>query len=78
MGEKVTVFDFEVVLEPEEEGGYHVSAPAIKGCHSYGQTRQEALTNIADAIGGCLAALGKHGHSLPERERVRVEVREPT
>ena len=53
MGEKVTVYDFEVVLEPEEEGGYHVYTPAIKGCHSYGQTRGEALKNIADAIQGC-------------------------
>jgi hypothetical protein len=34
MGEKVTVYNFEVVLEPEEEGGYHVYTPAIKGCHS--------------------------------------------
>jgi len=78
MGEKVTVYDFEVVLDPEEEGGYHVYAPAIKGCHSYGQTREEALKNIADAIEGCLAALKKHGYKIPERERVRVEVKEPT
>ncbi len=77
MGEKVTVYDFEVVLEPEEEGGYHVYTPAIKGCHSYGQTREEALKNIADAIQGCLDALKKHGHNLPEREMVRVEVKEP-
>jgi len=46
MGEKVTVYDFEVVFEPEEEGGYHVYTPAIKGCHAYGQTREQALKNI--------------------------------
>ena len=73
MSEKVTVYDFEVVLEPEKEGGYHIYAPAIKGCHSYGQTREEALENIADAIQGCLAALKKHGHKIPEREVVRAE-----
>ena len=78
MGEKVTVYDFEVVLEPEEEGGYHVYAPGINGCHSYGRTREQALENIADAIQGCLAALKKHGHKIPERERVRVEAKEPT
>jgi predicted RNase H-like HicB family nuclease len=78
MGEKVTVYDFEVVLEPEKEGGYHIYAPAIKGCHSYGQTREEALENIADGIQGCLAALKKHGHKIPEREVVRVEVKEST
>ena len=78
MGERTTVYDFEVVLEPQEEGGYHVHAPAIKGCHSYGQTRTEALENIADTIQGCLATLKKHGHRIPQRERVRVEVKEPT
>ncbi len=78
MSEKVTVYDFEIVLEPEEEGGYHVYAPAIKGCHSYGETREKALKNIADAIQGCLAALKNHGHKVPEREMVRVEVKEST
>jgi antitoxin HicB len=77
MGEKVTVYDFEVVLEPEEEDGYHVYTPAIKGCHSYGETTEEARKNIADAIRGCLAALKKHGHKIAETERVRVEVKEP-
>jgi len=34
---------------------------------------EEALKNIADAIQGCLAALKKHGHKIPESEVVRVE-----
>ena len=72
MSEKVTVYDFEVVLEPEEEGGYHVFAPAIKGCHSYGETREEALKNIADAIQGCLATLKKHGHRINLEEKVTL------
>ncbi|MFQ5987642.1 MAG: type II toxin-antitoxin system HicB family antitoxin [Dehalococcoidia bacterium] len=78
MERKVTIQSFEVVLEPEEEGGYHVYAPSLKGCHSYGDTREEALKNIADAIEGCLAALKKHGHKIPEREKVQVEVEETT
>lgn len=78
MERKVTIQSFEVVFEPEEEGGYHVYAPSLKGCHSYGDTREEALKNIADAIEGCLAALKKHGHKIPEREMVQVEVKETT
>ena len=50
MKKKTTIESFEVVLEPEEAGGYHVYAPALKGCHSYGSTSEEALANIAEAI----------------------------
>jgi len=47
---KPKVESFEVVLEPEEDGGYHIYTPALKGCHSYGSTKDEALKNIAEAI----------------------------
>jgi len=33
MVKKTTVQSFEVILELEEEGGYHIYAPALKGCH---------------------------------------------
>lgn len=39
-----------VVLEPVEEGGYHAYVPALPGCHSQGQTEEEALANIQEAI----------------------------
>jgi len=50
MAKKATIYNFEVVLEAEEEGGYHVYAPSLKGCHSYGATKEEALKNITEAI----------------------------
>ena len=40
-----------VVLEPSDEGGYTVLVPAIPGCISEGDSREEALTNIREAIG---------------------------
>jgi predicted RNase H-like HicB family nuclease len=39
-----------VVLEPSEDGGYTVTVPALPGCISEGDSRQEALANIEDAI----------------------------
>lgn len=39
-----------VVLEPSDEGGYTVRVPALPGCLSEGDTRDEALANIAEAI----------------------------
>jgi predicted RNase H-like HicB family nuclease len=39
-----------VVLEPCEEGGYHAWVPALPGCHSEGETEDEAMANIREAI----------------------------
>ena len=40
----------EIVLEQEEDGTYSVHCPALKGCHSQGETREKALKNIQEAI----------------------------
>jgi predicted RNase H-like HicB family nuclease len=39
-----------VVLEPSKEGGYTAYVPALPGCISEGNTREEALANIKEAI----------------------------
>ena len=41
---------FKVVLEPSDEGGYTVYVPALPGCVSEGDTIEEALQNIREAI----------------------------
>jgi predicted RNase H-like HicB family nuclease len=38
-----------VLLRPESVGGYSVSVPALTGCFSQGETREEALRNIREA-----------------------------
>jgi predicted RNase H-like HicB family nuclease len=40
----------EIVLEQEDDGTYSVHCPALKGCHSQGETREDALINIREAI----------------------------
>jgi predicted RNase H-like HicB family nuclease len=39
-----------IVLEPSDEGGYTVFVPALPVCISEGETRDEALANIREAI----------------------------
>ena len=39
-----------VVLEPSEEGGFTVYVPSLPGCISEGESREEALNNIKEAI----------------------------
>ena len=41
---------FEVVLEPSDEGGFTVYVPSLPGCISEGETIEEALANIREAI----------------------------
>jgi predicted RNase H-like HicB family nuclease len=48
---------YRVVLIQSDEG-FAVSCPALKGCHSQGFTREEALENIRDAIREWLDAEG--------------------
>jgi predicted RNase H-like HicB family nuclease len=43
-----------VVLEPQEEGGFTVYVPSLPGCISEGDTKEEALSNIKEAISLCL------------------------
>jgi predicted RNase H-like HicB family nuclease len=40
-----------VILEPSEEGGFTAIVPSLPGCISEGETRDEALVNIREAIG---------------------------
>lgn len=41
---------YDVILEPSEDGGYTVYVPALRGCVSEGETEEEALANIRDAV----------------------------
>lgn len=75
MAEKVAVQSFEIVFEPEEGGGYHVYAPSLKGCHSYGATREEALKNITEALELWLESAKELGITIPERETVKIKLR---
>ncbi|MBI4289512.1 MAG: type II toxin-antitoxin system HicB family antitoxin [Chloroflexi bacterium] len=74
MSPTAKIENFEVVLEAEEKGGFHVYTPALKGCHSYGSTREEALRNIAEAIQLWVESAHELGIPIPERETVTVTV----
>ncbi|MDT7897945.1 MAG: type II toxin-antitoxin system HicB family antitoxin [Armatimonadota bacterium] len=56
---------FHVYLQPAEEGGYIAIVPALPGCVTQGETKEEALAMAEDAIKGYLISLQKHGEPLP-------------
>ena len=44
-----------VLIEQDEDGVFIVSAPTLRGCHSYGDTVEEAMENISEAVILCLS-----------------------
>jgi len=61
-----THWGFAVVIEPDlDDGGYVVHCPALKGCWSQGETVDEALHNIIDAISGWLAVRIERSLDIP-------------
>src|SRR5947209_847393 len=50
-----------VTVDRDEDGVFVVECPSIPGCVSQGRTEEEALSNIQDAIRGCLAVRAEQG-----------------
>lgn len=46
---------FKIIVHEAEEGGYWAEVPAIPGCASQGDTMDELMANIREAIEGCLS-----------------------
>lgn len=76
------VLKYTVVFEPSDEGGYVASVPALPGCLSQGETFEETVKMIKDAISGYLIVLREKGEEIPsESEEVvisKVEVFQPS
>ena len=55
-----------MVLLKEKDGRYSVSVPALKGCHTCGDTLDEALEMARDCIGLFVESLAARGKPVPE------------
>ncbi len=61
---------YTVILEKEEDGGYHAFCPALPGCRTQGDNLEEALVNIEDAIKLYVEDLIADGEPIPEEDIV--------
>ncbi len=68
---------YKVIFEPQEEGGYTATVPSLPGCISEGDTYDEALANIKEAIALYLESLQADGLPIPEEDHLIVEVESP-
>lgn len=57
---------FTVILEPQEDGGFTVTVPALPGCISEGETREETLSNIKEVIELYIGVLKEDGKPIPK------------
>jgi predicted RNase H-like HicB family nuclease len=68
-----------VIVHEAEEGGFWAEVPAIPGCATEGDTMDELLANIHEAIEGCLSPSAQGSRDRRERVVVgsRIEQRVP-
>ena len=56
----IEIMRFKIILEEDEEvGGFIASFPGLPGCFSEGDTVEEAIENIKEAIQACLESLAE-------------------
>lgn len=56
-------------LAPEDGGGFLATVPDLPGCMSDGETPEEAITNVQDAIDAWIEAALDLGHDVPKPSR---------
>lgn len=84
MAKKISqkILKYTAIFEPAEEGGYVVTVPALPGCITEGDTFEEAVAMVKDAIEGYLAVLKDEGEEIPQETDeivvTKVSVPEPT
>ena len=56
----------QVMLYQDEDGRWVAECPSIPGCVSDGETREESIANVKEAIEACIDALKEEGRPVPE------------
>ena len=66
--------NLKVILEPSDEGGFTAIVPSLPGCISEGNTRDEALANIREAIALYLEPVEDDTVGIERAEQLEVAV----
>ena len=61
----MTEYNYTVIIEREDTGGYHAFCPTLRGCHSQGETYEETIQNIKEAIKLYIESLQSHSEPIP-------------
>ena len=66
--------EYSVVVHKAEEGGFWVEVPALPGCYSQGETMEDTLENVREAIDLYLEVLTEEKETIPRDEEVVFKV----
>ena len=66
------VRSYTFVFNPEPEGGYTVTCPALPGLVTYGETLEEARRMARDAMDGLIEIMLEQGEAIPESDTVEA------
>jgi predicted RNase H-like HicB family nuclease len=69
-------YQLQVLIEIDEDGKYVASCPALQGCHSQGDTYEEAMKNIEDVIAMCLEELREENQAIDLRYPAVIGIRQ--
>lgn len=61
-------YRFTTLFEREPDGGYHAYCPVLPGCHAQGDTLEEAVRGIHEAITLYLESLREHNEPIPQED----------
>jgi predicted RNase H-like HicB family nuclease len=61
-------YTYTVIMEREADGGYHAFCPALRGCHSQGDTYEETAQNIEEAVKLYIESLKAHSEPVPSED----------
>ena len=67
------IYTFTVVCEKDGDG-YFVYVPQLQGCHSQGDTYEEAMSNIREATQAYLESMMQHGEEIPNEKDVMISL----
>lgn len=68
------IMKLKIVLEPSEEGGFTIYVPSLPGCISEGDTKEEALENIKEAIELYIEPVDDDMIGMPGMEIMEVSI----
>ena len=74
---KKEIFNYTVIFEPAEEGGFIVYVPSLPGCHTQGETLDEAYQMAQDAIFGYLKTLQELKEEIPREAESSIVAKIP-
>ena len=74
---KKEIFNYTVIFEPAEEGGFIVYVPSLPGCHTQGETLDEAYKMAQDAIYGYIKTLQELKEEIPKEAESSIVAKVP-